>query len=295
MGGKTIEDGPVEVEGGNNDAKEMVNVVLGIDPRSPTVEFNRTPIIVGVVAKENLPKLQNKNLDNVRKTEIQTTPLAAEKKSKLVPPKLLSTSPVSVVTNYKRKSFVGLLETNVDFTETDLDNVYQAKAKLNGSLPIEVPEDLPYNKLKSQMEVLQINSEKDTCDKSEQDIPLQKFNTKISEEKEINVTAQVKDFDKKLTNLIYQDDSEDDKLVLRVAKAKEGNRTPLGIRNSNEDNKKAANRLKVSDKPRKSESRIPVLKGNKKIGSQCENTPPLITNETKHKISRWDADKTMII
>ncbi|EFA04030.1 cell division cycle-associated protein 3 [Tribolium castaneum] len=279
LNSKTIENTPKVIE---SEPEDAVNVVLGIDPRSPTVEFNRTPIIVGAVTKEKQPKvLKNKNLDNVRKSEIQTTPVAVERKS-VVPPKLLSTSPVSLVTNYKRKSFVGLLETNVDFTETDLDTV---QANLNASLPVEIPEDLPSNKLKSQMESLQLDCTKLNEEASE---------PKLADEKEINVTAQVKDFDKKLTSLIYEDESEDDnKLTLRLAKLRENNRTPLSDRNSNENNKKVVNRLRVSDKPRKSESRIPVLKDNqRRVSVQCENTPPM---NMRSKIPHWDADKTLII
>ncbi|XP_044266369.1 cell division cycle-associated protein 3-like [Tribolium madens] len=294
--GETIENSPNIIENATQDTNETVNLVLGIDPRSPTVEFNRTPIIVGAVTKEKQPKLlKNKNLDNVRKFEIQTTPKAVEKKSIIVPPKLLSTSPVSLVTNYnKRKSVVGLLETNIDFTETDLDSV-QAKANLNASLPVEIPEDLPSNKLKSQMENLQVDSTNNWIpDKLNEEAEPKELDEKLTEEKEINVTAQVKDFDKKLTNLIYEDENEDDnKLTPRLAKVRENNRTPLSVRNGNEVNKKAASKLRVSDKPRKSESRIPVLKDNpRRIGVQCENTPPMnMHSKTPH----WDADKTLII
>ncbi|RZC39689.1 cell division cycle-associated protein 3 [Asbolus verrucosus] len=260
------------------------NVVLGIDPRSPTVEFNRTPIIVSVASKENPPKLQNKNLDNVRKSLIQTTPLT-RKSPNIVPPKLLDSSPISAIpiTN-KRKSLVGLLETNIDYTETDLDSVYKAKEA---------------EQLKYEMDALHIEEAQNLVEEEKKEC--MDDNDKTAEDKTINVTAQVKDFDKKLTNLIYQDESEDDdKLNLKFTKIRENNRTPLGIRNSNEEPKKAVARLRVSDKPRKTEiSKIPVFKDNhgRKIGIQCENTPPRQMEEKriKPKVPHWDGDKTLII
>jgi hypothetical protein len=303
------------MEEDNVETKDLVNVILGIDPRSPTVEFNRTPIIVGTVPKETTLKLQNKNLDNVRKSIIQTTPVTTGRKPASVPPKLLGSSPISVISNYnKRKSFAGLLETNIDFTETDLDTVCQAKDDLNKSLPVNI-KDLPFNNLKNQMEALQIDGtecnlpmkedtiedvlKKDKFSREQTELQLNSDDKGLTE-KTINVTAQVKDFDKKLTNLIYQDESEEDdnKLSVRFSKIKENNRTPLSVRNANEEPKKI--RLKVSDKPRKSDnSKIPVFKDNygKKIIVQCENTPPMKMEDTKvkSKSSHWDADKTLII
>ncbi|KAJ3654906.1 hypothetical protein Zmor_014059 [Zophobas morio] len=307
LGSKSKEDVPDEAQQDTSEPNDVVNVIFGIDPRSPTVEFNRTPIIVGAVAKEKSTKLQNKNLDNVRKLEIQTTPVTTIRKSSNIVPSKLKHSPGSVASENKRKSFVGLLETNIDFTETDLDAVCQAKNILNQSLPVALAEDVPSNKLKDQMETLQIASacttelskELKENDSQSEDKEVELPNERIVEEKVVNVTAQVKDFDKKLTNLIYEDDSEEDKLTLRSTKVKENNRTPLSIRNMNDDPKRIKNRLKVSDKSRKTEiSKIPVFKDNhRKIGVQCENTPPTKFEEPQYKpkVSRWDADKTLII
>lgn len=111
----------------------------------------------------------------------------------------------------------------------------------------------------------------------------------------IDLTADVKELDKKLTHLIYQDE-EDLVVCPRIVKVKDQSRTPLGLRNGNgHDNKKSTQKLKVSDKPRKAEyavSKIPVFK-EKKIKVQCENTPP---RGLKPKKSQWDAkDDTLVI
>lgn len=104
------------------------HILLGIDPRSPSLEIQRTPILINASPNTKLPeKIRNKNLDKVLKCALPSTP-----KDKVVPPKLLQSCPVTPkvpkpkLDAYKRKSFV-LLETNVDYTETDLDNVIKEK------------------------------------------------------------------------------------------------------------------------------------------------------------------------
>lgn len=279
-----------------DEGSETVNVILGIDPRSPTIEFTRTPIIVGAVTKGN--KLENKNLSNVLRSEIQTPPTARIRQSNGIPPRLIGStvlSPLSAaitpITN-KRNS-VGLLETNLDYTETNLDI---AQNNTNTSLPMVLNEVSPIsNKLKKQAEVL---SKNDITHLDKMEILLHEIDCQA--EKTVNVTEQVKDFDKKLTNLIYEDDT-DNEQIFKISKPKVNNRTPLATRNSNEEPKRNnIIRLKVHDKPRKSEgSRIPVFKDvQKRAGiQQCENTPPRSMGETriKTKLSRWDADKTIII
>ncbi|XP_018571068.1 uncharacterized protein LOC108910819 [Anoplophora glabripennis] len=106
-------------------------VLLGIDPRSPTVEFQRTPIIINVSEADSAGKFHNKNLDRVKQSVIITTPKSTTKQiSTNIPPKLLESSPVKAKSDaIKRKSFVGLLETNIDYTETDLDAVIREKNK----------------------------------------------------------------------------------------------------------------------------------------------------------------------
>lgn len=118
----TIETGGLD----NNVAVETPlkrHLILGIDPRSPTLELQRTPIVVSASPDKRVPAtIRNKNLDKVKNSSLLNSP-------KVVPPKLLDSTPISHKIQsdaYKRKSFV-LLETNVDFTETDLDTVIQRK------------------------------------------------------------------------------------------------------------------------------------------------------------------------
>lgn len=110
------------------------HILLGIDPRSPTTDFKRTPIVINASENE-LPKaIFNKNLEKVIQSELRTPKLRNDRvASNVRQPKLLDSSPIQPKPEtYKRKSFVGLLETNIDFTETDIDVVFQEKCK--GSL-----------------------------------------------------------------------------------------------------------------------------------------------------------------
>lgn len=112
--------------------RKSKTILLGIDPRSPTVEFTRTPIIVNVSESETVEKIHNKNLDRVKRSVIITPKSTSRKQvSEKISPKLLESSPLKVKSNnIKRKSFVGLLETNIDYTETDLDAVIREKNKI---------------------------------------------------------------------------------------------------------------------------------------------------------------------
>lgn len=350
--------------------------VLGIDPRSPTNEFMRTPIVLKA-SNENLIKvIHNKNLEKVIQSEICTTPTI---KKERVTPKLLESSPVKPRSDcYKRKSFVGLLETNVDFTETDIDAVLREKCRIkeNNTEPIfdkdakentEVPSenefiaDIPeetnlplpkiaiesdtkendqnkptdtfektpekfdtydYNKvldlLVSESKEAAIEKEKVTEDKTEitpndvievpvgaKSAPLSPKTNIIlpkcvSESKSapvtpplINITADVKELDKKLTNLIYED--QDIVVCPRIVQLKDVlDRSPLKNRNKSENEiRKSAQKLKVSDKPRKSDyavSKIPVFKCAGKGKVQCENTPPRNMERINKgdRKSQWD-------
>ncbi|KAG5896390.1 hypothetical protein JTB14_009595 [Gonioctena quinquepunctata] len=115
--------------------------ILGIDPRSPTVDFTRTPIILNAKEAEIPKKLHNKNLEKVRQTEFHANHKHVDKSNQVtttpVPPKLLESSPLkSHLDKCKRKSLVGLLETNVDFTETDLDEVLRDKCHIGQTTPL---------------------------------------------------------------------------------------------------------------------------------------------------------------
>ncbi|XP_018323444.1 uncharacterized protein LOC108735785 isoform X2 [Agrilus planipennis] len=111
------------------------------------------------------------------------------------------------------------------------------------------------------------------------------------------LSPSVVEFNKKLTNLIYEDTLQDD---LNQIKIKENCKTPLSIRNCNECPTKL--KLKVNDKPTKlhSGSKIPILREKKlkekRFSVQCENTPPKSMElVVKTKATSWDADNTLII
>lgn len=105
-----------------------------------------------------------------------------------------------------------------------------------------------------------------------------------------SLSAEVLEFQKKLTNLIYED--EDPIVWPRAVKPQNQSRTPLGVRNGNA----AVQKLKVSDKPRKTTSRIPVFK-EKRVKIQCENTPPKSMRALKQPQKQvWDPkDETLFI
>lgn len=362
--------------------------VLGFDPRSPTNEFVRTPIVVP--DDPNTPlikKIHNKNLEKVIQSEICTTPTLKKDK---INPKLLESSPVKRRNDsYKRKSFVGLLETNIDFTETDIDAVLKEKCRIRESIDTEElefetnlqekdeilhrnnePDDieletncfeenvasnadqdkiLPNENLEDKLEevdnfdlnaivdlIVKESKEQDCAntkdiilheenvekidnltDKQENET-FQKEAPKIksapltpttnvqpkpkSESKSapdtppfVNITADMKELDKKLTNLIYED--QDIVVCPRIVQLKDVlERSPLKNRNrSQSENKKSGQKLKVSDKPRKSDfavSKIPVFNKTSKNTVQCENTPPrnMERKGRNGKKSQWDSN-----
>lgn len=103
----------------NLNSPAVLNKVL-LDPRSPAVEFMRTPI---VVPEKKRTTLRNKNFDNVL---LNGTP-------KLTKPILLDITPENQTATHssKRKSVAGYLETNLDFVETNLDEVILRKSLSN--------------------------------------------------------------------------------------------------------------------------------------------------------------------
>ncbi|XP_066155366.1 uncharacterized protein [Euwallacea fornicatus] len=108
------------------------HLILGIDPRSPSIGVQRTPIVVSASPDKKFPAIvKNKNLEKIKNSALLNSPIVAIGTPKQVSPRLLSShlATPKVAKNddaYKRKSFV-LLETNIDFTETDLDVVIQEK------------------------------------------------------------------------------------------------------------------------------------------------------------------------
>lgn len=124
---------------------------MNVDPRSPSVEFTRTPIVTS-----NVPgKLRNKNLDNVKKQLTDFSPL--KKSEKIENPSVEHGTPVKAVQGpillevtpitkkleqaQKRKSYVGLLETNLDYVETNLDAVVKKLNSLNISRDENITEE----------------------------------------------------------------------------------------------------------------------------------------------------------
>lgn len=310
--------------------------ILDIDPRSPTIAFVRTPIVVESPDPKLPSKIHNKNLDNARKQLIQQTPIAPKTRQKNVkeedlqikvtPPKLLESSPITLKTETKRHSLVGMLETNIDYTETDLDKVLEYKIAgsvagnnedgpevTNSSIVICETENVDPRSptmdfIRTPLQILKKVGEIDLNDSQDEDEPVKTYSElkKVDLIKDVDthvITEQaeenIKEFDTKLTNLIYED-ADTILSIPRTTKPKEGSRTPLGIRNMNRELSKSASKLRVSDKPTKQAlggSKIPIFKDKTHKIIQCENTPPrsMITANAKQQRSQWDNDNTLII
>lgn len=338
-----------------------------IDPRSPTVDFVRTPIVVPEDVAPLPLKLHNKNLDNVRKA-LMNSPLNSTNKrlsDKIPPPKLLESNVIinpKVIEN-KRKSYVGLLETNLDFIETDLDQI-KPKIKVDEdtedgykleveneaksdqiemfSTPVHDTKSV-YNRdiclndlgdprspstqfIRTPIPILQklqtldianddyvsektvsiggnISTKSDNTDDGLNITPLKSNRSQSDTDKLIQLeqtkAETVKDFDKKLSNLIYEDKLEETIITnKKIGHVK--SRMPLGTRNSNTNMSRCASKLKVHDKPRKNLrdfSKIPVFQNKSsrgKFNQQCENTPPSSLSKKIEK-NQWDPDNTVII
>ncbi|XP_022914448.1 repetitive organellar protein-like [Onthophagus taurus] len=246
---------------------------LNVDPRSPTVDFNRTPILV-------------------EDTEEKLDEICDKKKS---------------FEANKRKS--GLLETNLDYVETDIDVAFKEKSPLKLNMVKEINVSI------QEKEIIEIEKEVDEIKLEEEEIKdivdndLQESENDLIPKietlpKDLTVVMNtVKDFDKKLMNLIYEDEETEDVNKKEDNGLRLTNRTPLAARNINVETKKLP-KLKVADKPKKLNNRlskIPISKVNtkNKFGIQCENTPPgaLREHERKGKSKKfdWDGDKTLVI
>nr|XP_023020540.1 uncharacterized protein LOC111509088 isoform X1 [Leptinotarsa decemlineata] len=364
-----------------NNQTPKEKIILGIDPRSPAVDFTRTPIIISTEESDFPKKLHNKNLDKVRQSIYSTPKSGLEKTTssectkKSISPKLIDSSPIKLrQENYKRKSLIGLLETNIDYTETNLDDIIKNKTIISvmdprspsidfHRTPIQILEKVEdglnevgtkgdfeeeskgsiVDDKNSQNEcsvssvsdrnIYEKVNEEETCEllddnlhENNPSIP-ENIDTEIESrsapvtppeivrpispilaEKQtksapatppmVNITANVKELDKKLTNLIYED--EDIVVCPRIVKLKDTVvRSPLRNCNGNEPMKP---KLKVSDKPRKLDyavSKIPVFRDKVRRGDiQCENTPPRNRDVKKVKArkSHWDnGDNTLYL
>lgn len=270
---------------------------IDIDPRSPTADFHRTPLMIKGETK--LPHgVHNKLLDKARRPPITLTPEQPAQVTNTIsndmledtPPKLLETNTklVKQIEN-KRHSFIGLLETNIDYVETDIDNVIRDK-ELNSDvapLPVVVECGTAITQSNRSETIEEISNHSD--------IPDDETCSNISDAPDAiaDITKCITEIDRKLTNLIYED--KEVFISPKVSKPIEsGHRTPLSDRNANNQPKRSIPVLKVSDKPTKlpKGSKIPILKGKDLKGGfgQCENTPPRLKNR-----SHWGKEDSLVI
>lgn len=238
------------------------------DPRSPAIDFLRTPIQVCKqpdTVVDNLVSETVQNIDSDKETSVSSTELA------------------DTVLVISKETVVDKEDASEELTQITCDDCEQEIIQPNQTEMDETPES-PKAVQSAPVSPPNIVSVTPKQHKSAPVTPPL-----------VNLTADVKELDKKLTNLIYED--EDAVVHPRIVKVKDPqNRTPLGLRNDN--NKMPLPKLKVSDKPRKADcviSKIPVFK-EKKIKVQCENTPPRSMRGIKPKKSQWDSkDDTLVI
>lgn len=298
------------------------------DPRSPSLEIDRTPIILpGNKRRHSQWGNPNKSSELLNKSvELQKTDTSSELPNKSVelqsdkslellnntrsPPRLLESIPIlSKTPDKKRHSLIGLLETNLDYQETDLDKVIQKQSpKSISTIKGDEKDDnqsLSKTPDPNQLikEVLTVAEFEDISIVSEEIVStvdnetieftkdlIEEGEKLVLENKKVDIILPaVAEFDKKLSNLIYED-----KITIKSPKSplnREG-RMPLGVR----DHNKSLPKLRVSDKPR---SRIPVAKPNRPRGRvsnvQCENTPPRHEGMNKVGKSRWGTEDSLII
>ncbi|XP_019870550.1 cell division cycle-associated protein 3-like [Aethina tumida] len=262
-----------------------------LDPRSPTTDFIRTPI---QIAKKIGEIDLNENESELQKNE-KTEPISEEVVTIEETVKENKEDNIEIIKENKEDN-IEIIKEKVSTTNVDAEKPTVSTENMNDKITIVKEEAaVPTG------EELPIKVEENTT-------PNNKEKTEMMTTPLANLTRDVKDFDKKLSELIYEDNN----LVVlpRVIKLRETNRNPLGVRNSGGDfNKYGQGKLKVSDRPRKFDgaikktecgSKIPVFKEkmSRKNMVQCENTPP--RNMEKHfmkvKKSQWDnGDNTLII
>ncbi|XP_030765350.1 uncharacterized protein LOC115889486 [Sitophilus oryzae] len=281
--------------------------VIVNDPRSPTIDFIRTPLLLPKTTEE--VEASHKAVDdNVHSKENQTSTSEDIEVSENIetPENILESSSsvddlleigMSLLVPEIESLECNPLENNVLNVETNSNNIDSCE------YATEISPESPDNEVVATSDENYIfNIEEPKCVKSapitpphENPITPRKSKSQPVSPPIIDLTADAKELDKKLTNLIYED--EDLVVCPRIVQMKEHVRIPLGVRNGNQD-KNHAIKLKVSDKPRKVEngsSKIPVFK-EKKIKVQCENTPPRGMKTGKSKKSQWDPkDETLII
>lgn len=290
------------------------------DPRSPSLEIDRTPIVLPINkcrhSQWGVPNTSSELLNKSSELLNKSVELESDKNSELLnksvelqselpntrsPPKLLESIPILPKTpDKKRHSLAGLLETNLDYHETDLDKVIQNQSPKPIST-IEDDDTLSKTPDSNQLieEVVTVAEFEDISTVNEETVPTVNHDTidlieevekiGLENEKEDMILPAVAEFDKKLSNLIYED-----KITIKSPKSPLNidGRMPLGVR----DHNKLLPKLRVSDKPR---SRIPVARPNRPRGRvsnvQCENTPPRHGAVNKIGKSRWGTEDSLII
>ncbi|KAF5290774.1 hypothetical protein FQA39_LY14617 [Lamprigera yunnana] len=280
---------PKEMMAANENIEKSLNLTNNFDPRSPTMEFQRTPIDVN--SETRAKPIYNRLLSNARQPIIVLTPIRPREKT-TSDSKLLEESKKNVNVN-KRHSFSGLLETNIDYVETDLDVVIQKKVLQNELIEeLENCEDV-YNSDVEDEDASMTDNSKFELSATEERL----FQMKIDEITNGDILntggSCLFELDKKLTDLICDDTDVEVKSPITIPKP--NHRTPLGDRNINNQPKKVIPVLKVNNKPTKLPkhlSKIPVFKEKRLKGSsaQCENTPPRLTNR-----SHWSTEDSLII
>lgn len=308
--------------------------LLENDPRSPTTEFTRTPIMTWNKNSKSDTLLQNKHTENVRKillcSNAYKAALAQQTQNENISPRLIETSTKIVKQAEKRKSYVGLLETNLDFQETDLDNVSTTKHNENESkIRTPVTPSIPILKnidadprspttdfLRTPIQIVKkigeidINSDVVISDNENvTSVPDDELQEEIDVTDLENLAKDNLTNDTECTNKIedvIENVSSDSNNVSDTKNMTQfSTRKPLGDYDTNSTTisiakTKKTNKLKVNDKPTKRISKIPIYKSKLIQGKMlpCENTPPQndfnVNNKGKTK-SEWDANKSIII
>lgn len=289
------------------------------DPRSPTIEISRTPIII------KTPVVQIKNTDDIRRKLLKGNTI-----------KKLTKSTEDLLSAQRKQE--GILETDLDYIETDIDLVYRHKTTkyiknthplnvetgfvltLNdprspscgiNRTPIQVPKELTEDPRSPTVEfartpILKLPPVEDCASKCES------FNDmldslSLDEEKieEIIVEPLLTVVEVKPTQSLIYEDVEVPQVVTPSRKVNKDGRTPLGVRNGGRSKSANGRLLQNSNKNEFEVGKIPIYNKNlkklkaRKVDSreQCENTPPKnVMKRRTGSAHQWDAtDNTLII
>lgn len=274
--------------------------VLDSDPRSPSTEITRTPIFVSSKISKSETLLHDKSKENVRKLAMCTNAykmMTQDNCRKDNTPKLIETSTKIVKQTEKRKSFVGLLETNLDFYETDID---KAMEKLQTNEERDEyktdPKSPTTDFLKTPTQTDKNIDEVDINDEILPDIAVECTPCKVIEPVDLLQNILVEEGTNELSIADTVEDVHNEMPETKLLNNEVSTRKPLAECNANLTAKNS--KLKVNDRPTKRKSRIPVYK-NKVIQGKlqtCENTPPQKVLSAKDRPKpEWDANNKSII